>query len=61
MSPTEEAAMCLWDKGIDYDDSVISRVRRAHGISDDNGGVGRGQEIDYAYEGLESASEATRI
>ena len=37
----DEAPVCLQDQGIDDDNGVIGRVRRACGLSDD-GGVGIG-------------------
>ena len=49
---TAEAPVCLWDQGIDDDNGVIDRVRRAHGLSNDNRGVGRGRGIHDASEGL---------
>ena len=53
--------MCLQDQGIDDDNGVVSRVIRACRLSDDDGGVGRGQGIDDASEELETTTEATRI
>ena len=50
--------VCLRDQFIDDDDGRVERVRRACGLSDDNGGVGRGREIYAASEGSESRTEA---
>ena len=52
--------MCLQAQGTDNNDSGIVRVRRDHGISNDDGGVGREQGIRYASEGLETTAETTR-
>ena len=51
--------MCLQAQGTDNNDSGIVRVRRDHGISNDDGGVGREQGIRYASEGLETTAETT--
>ena len=40
-----EAPVCLRAQGIDDDDSVVDRVRRAWGLSKDDGGVNRGRGI----------------
>ena len=50
--------MFLRAKGIDYDDGVVGRVRRACRLSDDDGGVNRGRVIDDASEGSETTTEA---
>ena len=50
--------MCLRAQGIDNDDGGVGRLRRASGLSDNNGGVRRGQGIRDAYEGLETTTEA---
>ena len=49
--------MSLKAQGIDNNDSVIGRVRRACVLSDDDGGVGRRQGIRNASEGLETTTE----
>ena len=48
-----EALVHLRAQGIDDDDGGVKRVRRARALSNDNLGVGRGQGIDDASEGLE--------
>ena len=53
--------MCLQAQGIDDDDGVVNRVIRAHEISNDGGGVGRGRGIDDASEELETTTKAMRI
>ena len=53
--------MCLRSQGIDDDDGVVERVRQAHGLINNNGGVGRGRGIDNASDGLETTAEASRI
>ena len=50
--------MCLQAQGIDNDNSVASRVTRAHRLSDNDGVVGRGRGINDASEGLETTTEA---
>ena len=52
--------MCLWDHGIKDGGDVI-RVRRARGISKDDGGVGRGRGIDNTPEVSETTTGAVRI
>ena len=42
MYTTVEAVVCLQDQSIDEDDGDVGRVRRACGLSDDDGGVDRG-------------------
>ena len=51
--------MCLQAQGIDDDDGRVGRVRRSHRLSDNNGGVGRGQGIYNASEGSDTTAEAT--
>ena len=53
--------MCLRDQGIDDNNGVFGRVRQARGISNDNGGVRRGQGIDDETEGLETTTEAAGV
>ena len=53
--------MCLRDQGIDDDNSAVERIRRARILSNDNGGVGRGQGIYDASKILETTTEALRI
>ena len=53
--------MCLWAQGIDNKNDGISGGRRARGFSNDDRGVGRGQGIGNASEGLETTTEAARI
>ena len=43
---------------MDNNDGGVGRVRRAHGISNDNRGINRGRGIDDAYKGLETTTEA---
>ena len=50
--------MCLQAQYIDDDNSGFGRVRQACGISNEDGGVGRGQGICDAPEGLEITTEA---
>ena len=50
--------MCLRAQGIDDDDDGVVRVRRARGLRDYYGGVGRGRGIDDASEGLDTTTEA---
>ena len=50
--------MCLRAQGIDDKDGCVIRLRRAHGISNDSGGVGRGRGIHDASEGSETTTEA---
>ena len=53
--------MCLRDQGIDNDDGGgVFRVRRACGLSDNNGGVVRGRGIYNASEGFDTTTEAAR-
>ena len=60
MSPTAEALVILRAQGIDNNDNGgVVRVRRAHGLSNNVGGVGRGQGIYDASKGLETTIEAT--
>ena len=53
--------MCLRDQGIDDDDGVVDRVRQACRLSDNDGGVSRGQGIYDAYEESETTTEASGI
>ena len=53
--------MFLWDQGIDEGGDVVDRVRREHRLSKNEGGVGRGQGIYDASEGLETTTEVSRI
>ena len=58
MSPTAEAPVCLRYKGIDDNNGSVGKVRQSSRLSDDDGGVGRGQGIRYASEVLETMTEA---
>ena len=53
--------MCLRAQGIDDGDDIVDRLRRSHGLGNDNGGVGRGRGIHDASEVLETITEAYRI
>ena len=53
-----EAPVCLRAQGIDDDYGVFDRVRHAHGLSDNDGGVSRGQGKDDESEGSETTTEA---
>ena len=50
--------MCLQSQGIDNDDDGVGRVRRDHRLSNNDGGVRRGQGIHYVYEGSDTTPEA---
>ena len=50
--------MCLRAQGIDNNNCSAGRVRRERGLSDDDGGVDRGQGIYNASKGLETTAEA---
>ena len=52
--------MCLRDQGIDDYDGV-GRVIRSRGISDNDGGVGRGRGIQDTFEGSETMTEAEGV
>ena len=43
--------MCLREEDIDNNDVGVRRVRGSKGLSNDDGGVGREQEISNAYDG----------
>ena len=49
--------MCLGDQVIDDKGSGIIRVRWSHGLSNDDGGVDRGQGVHNASEGSETTME----
>ena len=49
--------MCLWSEGTDDDSGDAGGVRRVKGLSEDDGGIGRGQGICDASEGLETTTE----
>ena len=54
--------MYLRSQVIDNNDGVVvERVKWARGISDNDGGVGRGQRIHDASEGSETTTEALSI
>ena len=57
----EEAPVCLQYQGTDENDGAVDRVRHAHGLSDDDGGVGRGRGLEDASKGWETTTEASRI
>ena len=46
--------MCLRDQGVDDNNGEVRSVRRARGLSNDDGGVGRGRVIYDASKGLET-------
>ena len=50
--------MCLQDQVIDDNNGGVSRVSWARRLSDNDGGVGRGQGICDAYKGSETTTEA---
>ena len=50
--------MCLQAQGIYDNAGVVNRVRQSRRLSDDNGGVGRGQGIDNVSEESETTIEA---
>ena len=50
--------MCLRAQGIDDDDDGVGRLRRARGLSYDDGCVRRGQGVNDASKGLETTTEA---
>ena len=50
--------MRLRAQGIDDNNGVVGRVRRAHRISNEDGGVGRGRGIYDASKGSETRTEA---
>ena len=50
--------MCLQAKGMEDGDGSIGRVRRDRGISNDDGGIGRGRVICDASMGSETTTEA---
>ena len=52
--------MCLQAQGVDEEKGIVNRVRWPHGISDNNGGVGRVRVIDNASEGLETTTDGGR-
>ena len=58
MSLTAEVPVRLQAQVIDDNNGGIVRVRRACGLSSNNGGVGRGQGIYNASEGSETTMEA---
>ena len=53
--------MCLRAQVIDNEGGGVGRVREARGLSDNDGGVGRGQGIENASKGSETMTEAERI
>ena len=58
MSPTTDALVCLQDQGIDDDNNSVGILRRGLGLSNDDGGVGRGRGISNASKVLETTTEA---
>ena len=56
-----EAPVFLLAQGIDDDDGVVDRVRHAHGLRNDDRGVGRGQGLNDASEEFETKTEASSI
>ena len=55
-----EALLCLWAHSIDDKNGGVYRVRWDRGLSDNDGGVGRGRGIYEASEGSETTTEAAR-
>ena len=53
--------MCLQAQGIDDNYDIVDILRQARGLSDDNGGIGRGRGIHDTSEILETTNEASRI
>ena len=53
--------MFLQAQGIGDDDSVVRRVKQARKLRNNDGGVGRVQVIDDAYEVSQITTEAERI
>ena len=51
--------MCLQAQGTDDDNRGVDRVIQARRLSDDTGGVGRGQGIDDASEVSTTTMEAS--
>ena len=49
--------MCLQAQGFDKDYKGVGRVRRAHKLSDENGGVRRRQGIRDASKGSETMTD----
>ena len=49
--------MWLQDQGIDDNNHGVVRVRQARELSEDGGGVGRGQGIRDASEGLDTTTD----
>ena len=56
MSPTMDTPVCLQEEGVD---DGVGRVRRSKRLSDNDGGVGRGQGVRDVSEGSETTMEAT--
>ena len=54
---TAEGLTCLQAQGIDDEDGGISRVRRAHGLGNNDRGIVRGRGIRNASEGSETTTE----
>ena len=50
--------MCLQAQGIADSNAGVVRVRQAHGLIDNNEGVGGGQGIDDVSKGSETMPEA---
>ena len=48
--------MCLRDQVIDHNDGVGGRERRARGLSDNDGGVGRGRGIHDTSKGSDTTT-----
>ena len=53
--------MCLRSQGIDNDRVSVGRLKRARGLNNDDGGIGRGRGIDDASKGSETTTGAARI
>ena len=50
--------MCLRAQGFDNNNRGVVRLGRAHGISDNDRGIGGGRVIDDASEGSETTTKA---
>ena len=53
--------MCLQAQGINDNNGVVNRVRRAYGLDNDDGGFSRGRGRNDATKGSETTTEASRI
>ena len=53
--------MCLRDQGIDDNNGAVYIVRQSRGLSNDNGGVGRGRGIDDTSKGSDTTTDVAKI